>query len=109
MRVSLSDKTEVNAGVSLLGMEGVNMWDVSGEGGERMGCSVVCAQVCVDTNESECLLAQISHTYFLLRKSYRATQTLYSSRTNTHFTNTERTAVTVSPVLSRIAVCPFYS
>ena len=62
VRVSLSDKTEVNAGVSLLGMEGVNMWDVSGEGGERMGCSVVCAQVCVDTNESECLLARISRS-----------------------------------------------
>ena len=25
---SLSDKTEVNAGVPLLGMEGMNMWDV---------------------------------------------------------------------------------
>ena len=62
MWVSLSDKTEVNAGVSLLGMEGVDMWDVSGEGGERMGCSVVCAQVHVDTNESECLSAWISRS-----------------------------------------------
>ena len=51
VEVSLSDETEVNAGVPLLGTEGVNMWD---EGGERMGCSVVCAQVCMDTNESEC-------------------------------------------------------
>ena len=51
----------------------------------------------------------LSHTYFLLRKSYCATQTLYLSQTNTHFTNTERTAVTVSPVLSRIVTCPFYS
>ena len=39
VRVSLSDKTEVNAGVSLLGMEGVNMWDVSGEGGEWWSAS----------------------------------------------------------------------
>ena len=34
MEVSLLDNTEVNAGVPLLGTEGVNMWDVSGEGGE---------------------------------------------------------------------------
>ena len=51
----------------------------------------------------------LSHTYFLLRKSYCATQTLYLSQTNTHFTNTEHTAVTVSPVSSRITMCLFYS
>ena len=28
MWISLSDKTEVNAGVPLLGTEGMNMWDV---------------------------------------------------------------------------------
>ena len=27
-----------------------------------MGCSVICAQVCVDTDESECLLAWISRS-----------------------------------------------
>src|SRR6266852_322900 len=102
-----------------------------------MGDSVICAQVRVDTSKSECLSAQItespihsppsppishthphlpnketltpSHTYFLLRKSYCAIQTLYSSRTNTHFTSIERTAVTVSLVSSRIITCPFYS
>ena len=50
----------MNAGVPLLGTEGMNMWDVGG--GERMGCSVICAQVCVDMNKSECLLAQISRS-----------------------------------------------
>ena len=34
VKVSLLDKTEVDAGVSLLGMEGVNMWDIGGESGE---------------------------------------------------------------------------
>ena len=33
-----------------------------GGGGERMGCSVICAQICVDTNESECLSARISRS-----------------------------------------------
>ena len=33
-----------------------------GGGGEQIGCSDVCAQVRVDTNESECLLAQISRS-----------------------------------------------
>ena len=50
-----------------------------------------------------------SHTYFLSRKSHRATWTLYLSWMNTHFTNIECTAVTVSPVSSRIAACLFYS
>ena len=45
----------------------------------------------------------LSHTYFLLRKSYCATQTLYLSWTNTHFTNVKHTAVS-----SRIAACLFY-
>ena len=48
----------------------------------------------------------LSHTYFLLRKSYHATQTLYLSQTNARI---KHTAVTVSPVLNRITVCPFYS
>ena len=52
----------MNAGVPLLGTEGMNMWDVGGESGERIGCSDVCAQVCMDTNESECLSAQISRS-----------------------------------------------
>ena len=33
-----------------------------GGGGERIGCSVICAQVCVDMNESECLSARISRS-----------------------------------------------
>ena len=33
-----------------------------GCGGERIGCSDVCAQVCVDANESECLSARISRS-----------------------------------------------
>ena len=52
----------MNAGVPLLGMEGVNMWDVSGEGGEQIGFSVICAQVCMDMNQSECLSAWISRS-----------------------------------------------
>jgi hypothetical protein len=36
--------------------------ECGGESGERIGCSDVCAQVCVDTNESECLSAQISRS-----------------------------------------------
>ena len=33
-----------------------------GDGGERIGCSDVCAQVCVDANESECLSARMSRS-----------------------------------------------
>ena len=33
-----------------------------GGGGERTGCLDVCAQVCVDANESECLSAQMSRS-----------------------------------------------
>ena len=38
------------------------VYTVGGESGERMGCSVICAQVRVDTNKSECLLAWISRS-----------------------------------------------
>ena len=43
VKVSLLDKNEVDSGVPLLGMEGVNMWYIGGESGEQMGCSVICA------------------------------------------------------------------
>ena len=33
-----------------------------GGGGEQIGCSDVCAQVCVDANESECLSAWMSRS-----------------------------------------------
>ena len=40
----------------------MNMCDVGGGGSEQIGCSVVCAQVCMDMNESECLSAWISRS-----------------------------------------------
>ena len=36
--------------------------ECGGESGEQIGCSDVHAQVCVDTNESECLSAWISRS-----------------------------------------------
>ena len=33
-----------------------------GDGGEQIGCSDVCAQVCMDVNESECLSARMSRS-----------------------------------------------
>jgi hypothetical protein len=47
--------------VSLLGRCGC-VWDIGGEGGERMGDSVICAQVRVDTSKSECLSARMSRS-----------------------------------------------
>ena len=42
-------------------------------GGERIGCSVICAQVCVDMNESECLSAQMSRSQMFTREALLST------------------------------------